>query len=77
MNLSDMFEYMSTDKSDHLFSSLSKKLVKDGRLVYWNLFANRFPPPNCTAKLLEDFSQELQKIDRVFFYSKFCVLQIT
>ncbi len=75
MNLSDIFEYMSPEDSDVLFSLLSFRTFDGGRLAYWNLFTQRYPPTdNCKLKFLEHLSWQLRKLDRVFFYD-FCVLQ--
>ena len=67
---------MSPEDSDILFSQLSSRTLNGGYLAYWNLFTNCYPPTdNCRFKLLESFSQQLHKMDRVFFFN-FCVLQI-
>ena len=69
MNLSDVFEYMSPEDSDYLFTTLGRRLYCGGYLVYWNLFCNHHPPSqNCGVKLLVDITNELQQIDRVFFF---------
>lgn len=75
MNLSDVFEYLSPEDSDILFSLLSSRSFPGGYLAYWNLYTNRYPPvTTCRFKLMEALSEQLRKIDRVFFY-EFCVLQ--
>lgn len=77
MNLSDIFEYMSSEDSDILFTNICSKIVPGGYLAYWNLFRDcQNPASNCKAALQVDFSKELQKIDRVFFF-KFHVLKIS
>lgn len=73
--LSDIFEYMSTDHSNALFSLLSQKMVKGGCLVYWNLFADRYPPDgNSTLEFQKQLSLELRKIDRSFCF-EVCALK--
>lgn len=68
---------MSPGDSDSLLALLSEKMVKGGRLAYWNLYIDRYPPAsNSRMKLLDDTSQKLYAIDRVFHYIKFCVIQI-
>lgn len=56
-----MFDYMNTDDRNALFSLLSEKTVKGGRIVYWNLLIDCYPDSNSTLKFLEELSQELQK----------------
>lgn len=60
---------MSSTDSRDLFSLMSQKISSGGRLAYWNLYNDRFPDTdNSRLTILEDTSQELQKIDRVFFF---------
>ena len=76
MNLSDVFEYLSSEDSDALFSNLSLKCFDGGRLAYWNLFNSRYPPEgNCRLVHQKSISKQLCEIDRVFFF-KFCLLQM-
>lgn len=74
MNLSDIFEYLSPDDSDKLFSLLSQHTVKGGRLIYWVLYSDRYPPLDGSIKFLKDLSQELLTLSRSFFF-KPCVLE--
>ena len=76
MNLSDIFEYMSSEESNRLFIQLCSKTHQGGYLAYWNLFCDRHSPvTNTKAKLLANVSDELQKIDRVFFF-QFYLLKV-
>jgi len=77
-NLSDLFEYMSEEASDAVFTALADKMAAGGRIVYWNLFVSHYPPPALLqSKLthLKQLSTELHKTDRVFYYADFFVLQ--
>ena len=77
MNLSDIFEYMSQEDSYSLLSRLIKQMSIGGRIVYWNLFNDRFPSSSQkNILLLHDLSQQLQNIDRVCFYEVY-VLQVS
>ena len=77
-NLSDLFEYMSSEASEAVFAALADKMAVGGRLAYWNLFTPRHPSPALQPKLthLKQLSADLHKTDRVFYYSEFCVVQV-
>ncbi len=75
MNLSNIFEYMSPEKSDSLFSLISEKMSEDGLIAYWILFNDRYPNGNSKFTFLKDISQELHRTDRIFYYKSFCVFQ--
>lgn len=77
MNLSDIFEYISPENCDILFTRLSSRIVPGGSLAYWNFYRDcQNPENNRRATLQVNFSEELQKIDRVFFF-KFHLLKIS
>ncbi len=70
MNLSDIFEYLSDEESQSLFSQIAKRLHKGGILAYWTLFVPRL------AKLpelsyLEKESKAMSTQDSTWFYSGF------
>jgi len=78
-NLSDLFEYMSEEASDVVFTALADKMAAGGKIAYWNLFVGHYPlPALLQSKLthLKQLSTELHKTDRVFYYIDFCVLQV-
>lgn len=63
---------MSDEDSQKTFAQLSECIEIGGRVAYWNLFNTRCPPDSCKL-ILQKEAEELHKIDRVFFYSEFCV----
>lgn len=76
MNLSDIFEYMSTEESDLLFTKLFTKTFPGGYLAYWNLFRDCNPPTSdCRATLVE-LADKLQKSSRMFCF-KFRLVSVS
>lgn len=72
-NLSDIFEYMSYgDYLQHL-DRLIAGSKPGGRLVYWNMLADRVPPGRYQDRLvsLEERARELFQQDKAFFYKAF------
>jgi S-adenosylmethionine-diacylglycerol 3-amino-3-carboxypropyl transferase len=72
-NLSDIFEYMSYgDYVQHLHRLIDSSKT-GGRLVYWNMLADRLPPARCRDCLEppENQSLELFRQDKAFFYNAF------
>lgn len=73
MNLSNIFEYMSTELFTTTAQGLLNGLNSGGKLAYWNLMvtrsiASKFPNE---AKNEEDLSAELTAKDKGFFYQQF------
>lgn len=72
-NLSDIFEYMSYGEYSSGLSRFIDASKKGGRLVYWNMLADRSPPSGYLDRLdpLETRARELFMQDRAFFYRAF------
>lgn len=70
MNLSDIFEYMSNDAAQRVFSVLQSKLELGGRMAFWNLFVNR-QPESTTLRLDPTLNEHFTAQDRVCFYQAF------
>lgn len=70
MNLSDIFEYMSDEKAQSLFSLISSRLTPGGRIAFWNLFVPREPK-------LESLNLKTRTsdVDSVCFYESFKVAE--
>jgi S-adenosylmethionine-diacylglycerol 3-amino-3-carboxypropyl transferase len=77
-NLSDIFEYMSTENTNALLERLATAGRTGGRLAYWNLLAPRSRPENMAHLLrpLEDEAARLHLKDKAFFYSRFVLEEI-
>lgn len=75
--MSDIFEYMSVEDADKVFSAVSNRMSPGGRLAYWNLYNDRLPSQNIVHNIqpLTKLSRELYKKDRMFFYSMFWILE--
>lgn len=70
-NLSDIFEYLSQDQTQHLLASLAKASNPHARLAFWNLLVTRAPDSNSQWKTNFEKSKQLSSIDRVWFYQDF------
>jgi S-adenosylmethionine-diacylglycerol 3-amino-3-carboxypropyl transferase len=77
-NLSDIFEYMSSGHYHALLGQLVRVGRRGGRLVYWNMLAERRRPEHLADRLrpLSDLAQTLHAADRAFFYSALVVEEI-
>ncbi|MCL2019514.1 MAG: BtaA family protein [Oscillospiraceae bacterium] len=69
-NLSDIFEYMSQESMEQLFTHMLSKSEKGTRFAYWNMLALRKSNnPRITTD--DDKNRELLLKDKAFFYSAF------
>lgn len=77
-NLSDVFEYMSTDAYETLLTKLVSAANPEARLVYWNMMANRRRPENLSTQLIshEDLATHLYKENKTFFYTRLVVEEV-
>jgi S-adenosylmethionine-diacylglycerol 3-amino-3-carboxypropyl transferase len=71
-NLSDIFEMMSQKEYEDIFMKIEKTAKKSAILCYWNNLVVRTKHP-LVKNIVMQPSMNLQKKDRVFFYSKFIV----
>lgn len=73
--LSDVFEYLAEDESDHLFELLARAVRPGGRMAYWNLLVPRSSPSRLHDRVrpLPRLSHALWRADRAWFYSAFHV----
>jgi S-adenosylmethionine-diacylglycerol 3-amino-3-carboxypropyl transferase len=77
-NLSDIFEYMAPETYQRLLERLVVAGRPGGRLVYWNMLADRHRPEAMAAVLqpLPEVAQRLFGQDKAFFYSAFVVEEL-
>jgi len=77
-NLSDVFEYQSPSEYEGTLARLADAVTPGGRLVYWNLFAERHRPPRLGERLrpLVDLASALHHRDRAFFYGDLVVEEV-
>lgn len=75
MNLSNIFEYMSTELFQETATQLAEGLEKGGRLAYWNLMVPRHLSTVAPDKLkeLQPLSSQLTSEDKGFFYHCFLI----
>lgn len=71
-NLSDVFEYMDPAEHERVYGALLDRLIAGGRLVYWNLLADRGRPARYAdrARPLADVAGQLHPGDRAWFYDR-------
>ena len=77
MNLSDIFEYMPTAEAAELGVRLSDRLRPGGRMVYWEMLAERDISSMLPERFdrLDRLSEDLHRRDRAFFYQRLHVVQ--
>lgn len=78
-NLSDIFEYMSTDQHERTYRALVDRAAPGARLVYWNMLAPR-SRPECLAthvQPLDELAADLHARDRAWFYQCLHVDEVT
>jgi len=70
-NLSDIFEYISTDAAERVFEDIVRCGRAGGRVAYWNMLVPRRRPERLAARLrtLEELSGRLHEQAQTFFYS--------
>ncbi len=72
-NLSDVFEYLAPPDADALFATVARLAAPGARVAWWDLLAERHPPPG--VPLAEDaaLGARLHAADRAPFYRAFHV----
>lgn len=74
-NLSDIFEYMTSQNMDLLYEMLLENAALGARFVYWNMLAPRKIGFNLAkkynVKTNEDKNESFLNSDKAFFYSRF------
>ena len=77
-NLSDIFEYMSSENTQKLLEEIHQSSNTGARIAYWNMLAPRESDATLSSKLkkISDLSEELFLQDKAFFYSKFVVEEV-
>lgn len=77
-NLSDVFEYMSSDEAGRLLELVASRTRPGGRVAYWNLFVARSAPERLADRLVPRAAEahDLWLADRVPFYGSFHVDEV-
>jgi S-adenosylmethionine:diacylglycerol 3-amino-3-carboxypropyl transferase len=78
LNLSDVFEYVSSENAERCFAEIARVGRHGARLAYWNTFVPRSRPERLAHKIrpLTDLAQRLHAQDKAFFYSAFRVEEV-
>jgi S-adenosylmethionine-diacylglycerol 3-amino-3-carboxypropyl transferase len=74
-NLSDIFEYMTSEAFEAVYGSLIGAAKPDARLVYWNMMVPRRMPAAFASRVRRVVGAEERgkAMDKAFFYSDFVV----
>ena len=77
-NLSDIFEYMSSDVFRSVYGAILEAANPGARLVYWNMMVPRRVPDAHAARVrrLEPEIAAGKAADKAFFYSDFVVEEV-
>ena len=77
-NLSDIFEYMSTDCYENLLHALVRAGNRGCRLVYWNVVVARSRPAVFAdyLKPLRQLAARLHREDKAFFYRDLVIEEV-
>jgi S-adenosylmethionine-diacylglycerol 3-amino-3-carboxypropyl transferase len=77
-NLSDIFEYISSENYHGLLQQIVRAGRAGARLAYWNTLADRHRPDFMAHQLrsLDELSHRLHAKDKAFFYCAFFVEEI-
>ncbi|MFC1622670.1 DUF3419 family protein [Patescibacteria group bacterium] len=74
--LSDIFESFSDKETQKFFDKLAYNIKAGSRVCFWNNLVNRYPEEKGQLKYLKEYSDELYKQDKLFFYKKFFIYEI-
>jgi S-adenosylmethionine-diacylglycerol 3-amino-3-carboxypropyl transferase len=77
-NLSDIFEYISSENYEDLLRRVVRAGRLGSRLVYWNMLAKRCRPDSMKSDLapLDDLAHLLYAQDKAFFYSALVIEEV-
>jgi S-adenosylmethionine-diacylglycerol 3-amino-3-carboxypropyl transferase len=78
MNLSNVFEYMSAERSNMLLESIAEKSPPGARLAYWNMAVERRHPEWLGGRLraLTSLSEELFPRAKACFYRNLVIEEV-
>ncbi len=77
-NLSDVFEYVSTEVYEEALAGLLRVARPGARLAYWNMMVPRSRPESLADRLEPDLelAEALHRQDRAFFYGAFVLERV-
>lgn len=77
-NLSDIFEFLSEEENNNLWSEIVRTAKCDATIVYWNNLVSRSYPNYLSRNIFDDreIAGRLNKVDRAFFYGSFHINKI-
>jgi S-adenosylmethionine:diacylglycerol 3-amino-3-carboxypropyl transferase len=77
-NLSDVFESMTTKKTNEIFHEISRVATNNARIIFWNNLVKRDVPTMLSPIFHSEDSlvENLKKQDKVFFYDHFKIYTV-
>ena len=77
-NLSDIFEYLSIEKTGALLREIAASSLPGARLAYWNMLVPRSAAGSCCERIMPipELAARLHQKDKAFFYSAFVVEEV-
>ena len=81
-NLSDIFEYMDGQASERVYGAVVAASRPGARVAYWNLLVPRAAPASLASvggvvESLTERAAELHAVDKVWFYERFVLEQVS
>ena len=79
MNLSNIFEYMSSENYLKTLADLVTICKPGGRLFYWNMMVPREAPQELAGKIIlhQEEAQKLHRQDKAIFYSRLVIEEVS
>jgi len=77
-NLSDIFEALSVEFSEKLFSEILRVAKNNARIIFWNNLVYRDIPENIKTNFIlnKTLINKMNEKDKIFFYEKFYIYEI-
>lgn len=75
-NFSNLFEYLSEEESNKLFTLISEKFTPQAKIAYWNLLNIRNTKKVSELTYQKELSIQLHKQDCAWFYRDFRIEQV-
>lgn len=77
-NLSDIFEYLSSETTGTLLHAIADWARPGARIAYWNMLAPRSAPESLDGKIQshKEIAARLHLEDKAFFYSAFVLEEV-
>lgn len=77
-NLSDIFEYVSSERYEQLLKAIVRRARPGARLIYWNMLVSRSRPQSLAQSISqnEPLAQRLFQRNQTFFYKRLLIEEV-